>query len=871
MKAQAVKRILRSLGVLVSFLSIWAGPILGQACVEPPADLVSWWPADIDAADLQEVNDGVFVDDASIGTGHVGGAFTLDGDGDYVDYGVSASATLNWPAGSSFTYDFWLRTTENEGVIISQRSTDAIGRPVIDIVLGFDGFASIGDGAIGAILRDDMGNTFCPSSGCTRVNAGTVLVNDGSFHHVAVVRDASATEVRLYVDGQLEASEVDNLSEGITTQYRTIGHERHWAEHSSGTISADRQFFDGEIDEFEIHSHALSGSEIQGIFNAGTFGKCKASTCDFTLTRTGQLQTRSQEFVFQDLIPAPMGCAAELQVRGQGDFNHPSETVDWNLEDLEQGVACGRGCAMSEDPEGFTFAQNYRISAASLASIASDGQLMITLQTSASADANFDPTDFVEFTLSYVPACTFEVSDSAVLQSASQTSIFSPSIPAPDGCAGELTVEAQGDFNADGEFVAWDADGFASGTACGVGCNFDDQPNGFQFSETFLISDSDLLAMAGDGSVTISLDASDGVDSNNFDPTDFMGFTLRYVEPPVESTIQDVGTGVTVTTDTEGDGAQPADPVETTLTTPNAGTVSIVEAFASSTPPMGFVLFGNEVQISAPTTDPSNPIVIVFEIDSSATPLGEDETTIEVLRDTVVVGPCVGGPGVANPDPCVQSRVSQPDGDVEITVLTSAASLWSLGVAAPGCAASPDPTCLDTFGKGLLLVKERVLGREKFVAKFSKGPALTQSDLGNPLSGETGTAYSVCIYNAAQTLVGELEVDRAADICAGKDCWNAIGKDPPDGKGYVYKDKDAVSDGALLLKIKGGDQDKSLALVKGKNNQSKGQTALPTGIALGLAGGASATVQIVSTDAGECLSMTLTEIKKAEPDFFKAK
>jgi hypothetical protein len=44
-----------------------------------------------------------------------------------------------------------------------------------------------------------------------------------------------------------------------------------------------------------------------------------------------------------------------------------------------------------------------------------------------------------------------------------------------------------------------------------------------------------------------------------------------------------------------------------------------------------------------------------------------------------------------------------------------------------------------------------------------------------------------------------------------------------------------------------------------------------TGIAQALVGATSVTVQLTRSDSAECFSMTLSEIRKQEPDFFKAK
>jgi hypothetical protein len=166
------------------------------------------------------------------------------------------------------------------------------------------------------------------------------------------------------------------------------------------------------------------------------------------------------------------------------------------------------------------------------------------------------------------------------------------------------------------------------------------------------------------------------------------------------------------------------------------------------------------------------------------------------------------------------------------------------------------------FGKVVLQVKESVPGKEKLIAKLIRGPQLDQTDMGDPVGGST--VYSVCLYDHASVLVGSAIVDRAGDTCDGKPCWKGLGGDPPSGKGYKYKDRAGADAGIQKILFKGGDAGKSKVLVKGKGSN------LPDGIASALESSASATVQLRSSD-GICLSGTVDDIKKNDPDFFKAK
>ena len=181
-----------------------------------------------------------------------------------------------------------------------------------------------------------------------------------------------------------------------------------------------------------------------------------------------------------------------------------------------------------------------------------------------------------------------------------------------------------------------------------------------------------------------------------------------------------------------------------------------------------------------------------------------------------------------------------------------------------GCPASPDGTCLNAFAKGLLLVKEAPAGKEKFIAKLIGGPATVQTDLGNPLMNG-GTAYHVCLYDNGGGLVGQLDVDRAGATCSTAPCWKAVGGDPPGGKGYKYTDKAATADGVTQILYLSGAAGKTKGLVKGAGSN------LPVGIAAALQNATSATVQLRGSDAPQCLSVTVTDIKKHDPTFFKAK
>ncbi len=127
-----------------------------------------------------------------------------------------------------------------------------------------------------------------------------------------------------------------------------------------------------------------------------------------------------------------------------------------------------------------------------------------------------------------------------------------------------------------------------------------------------------------------------------------------------------------------GSGATPASPVQVGITTPTGGDISIALGASTQPPPQGYGLLGQQIVITAPVESQSAPLRIVFVLDATVMPLGLPAGSVNVTRNGALVADCSGPAGQAVPNPCIESRASLPGGDVEIAVLTSAASTWAL-------------------------------------------------------------------------------------------------------------------------------------------------------------------------------------------------
>jgi Concanavalin A-like lectin/glucanases superfamily len=183
--------------------------------------------------------------------GKIGGAVTLDGRGAFVDYGASPS--FNFADKAPFTFAGWVNTRASFGPIVTQRSSTS-GNPVISIAVGFDG-GSTDPGRLMGLVRDDA-----HTGELARVTGGAV--NDGHWHHVALVRAGNG--ITLYLDGALQGSSSAAGAGGpITTNLRAFGTDRVWVRENFG--QPQQRFLQGSLDDVRIYLRALSAAEIAAL------------------------------------------------------------------------------------------------------------------------------------------------------------------------------------------------------------------------------------------------------------------------------------------------------------------------------------------------------------------------------------------------------------------------------------------------------------------------------------------------------------------------------------------------------------------------------------------------------------------------------
>jgi hypothetical protein len=212
-------------------------------CDPPPSGLVSWWTAEGNALDQIGGNNGTLVGNVSYGSGEVGQAFQFNSLNQAVT--IPNAPALNPTNGLSM--EAWVQMTgypTSAGVIVAGKDSYNLQRQyLISLQSGTNGQWN-----------------FSPWIGFTYFNGATV-VQTNTWYHVAMTYDN--TTLRLYVNGNLDGSMALPGPVPTTTDTFLIGGNGQ----SAWTLM-------GRVDEVSLYQRALSGSEIQSIYIAGSGGKC---------------------------------------------------------------------------------------------------------------------------------------------------------------------------------------------------------------------------------------------------------------------------------------------------------------------------------------------------------------------------------------------------------------------------------------------------------------------------------------------------------------------------------------------------------------------------------------------------------------------
>jgi hypothetical protein len=239
-------------------LTVTSAPV----CTPPPSGLVGWWQAEADATDSAGTNNGTLQGGVGFAAGEVSQAFNFDGVSGRVVVPDSPSLRLT----SQLTVEAWIntRSTNTDRAIVSKLS----------VATGLNGYQLVlsKNSLLGQFNSPGQG---WPSSGIS----APVPIVPGTWNHVAWTYDQST--MTLYFNGVPVATNLLG-PKAIATSASPL-----WI---SGTSGSSGAYFDGQIDEPAVYNTALSATQIQAIYNAGSSGKCSTTTAP-TITTQPQSQT----------------------------------------------------------------------------------------------------------------------------------------------------------------------------------------------------------------------------------------------------------------------------------------------------------------------------------------------------------------------------------------------------------------------------------------------------------------------------------------------------------------------------------------------------------------------------------------------------
>jgi hypothetical protein len=215
------------ISVLLVVTVLLVSHAIAQDCVQPPEGMVSWWPGDGNASDIQGSHDGTF-NGAFVG-GKVGLTFDLNGSSDFVQVPDSAA----WDFGQDdFTIDLWVNFNQVNDVrtFVAHDEGPGTTNKWIFWLRGGQLEFHINDPVNGAIF---LNVPFSPAP--------------NTWYHVAVTR--SGIMYTFYINGAAAGSLANITPVPDASANLTLG----WAE-GTGT------FLDGLLDEVEIFNCALTAA-----------------------------------------------------------------------------------------------------------------------------------------------------------------------------------------------------------------------------------------------------------------------------------------------------------------------------------------------------------------------------------------------------------------------------------------------------------------------------------------------------------------------------------------------------------------------------------------------------------------------------------
>lgn len=211
--------------------------------------LVALWSAEGDAREAVSGQTATVVGGVSYVPGKVGQAFSFNGSNGYLDFGSKAG---NFGT-EDYSIVFWIKTTSTDFMdAVLEKWTGCGDGNMFNIRMGYPGQP------VGHLCSEQKSST--SDSTYVRI-VSTRAINDGIYHHVALVRQG--TKLSFYTDGAFDIS-------GFAQQVANIDNSVSLTAGRSVCVNWDgTKYFSGQMDELALYNRVLSADEIRQLFDAG--------------------------------------------------------------------------------------------------------------------------------------------------------------------------------------------------------------------------------------------------------------------------------------------------------------------------------------------------------------------------------------------------------------------------------------------------------------------------------------------------------------------------------------------------------------------------------------------------------------------------
>ncbi len=242
-----------------------ANVTLLNACSPQPSGLVSWWPGNDNANDIVGGNNGTPENGASFALGEVGDAFSLNGADQYVLIGEPVPANLQIQ--NAITLSAWIYVTSYPAVNGSSTFATIVGSEddattagasiFLDGGTNSNGLVGVPPGHIEFDLGDGSAAYYAETTTQVPLNQWTLITATQTANNPAQV----------YFNGVLQPS-----LNGGPAWGGAISYSGTWF--AIGQDVDENWPFNGLIDEVQVYNTALTGAQVQAIYNAGGTGVC---------------------------------------------------------------------------------------------------------------------------------------------------------------------------------------------------------------------------------------------------------------------------------------------------------------------------------------------------------------------------------------------------------------------------------------------------------------------------------------------------------------------------------------------------------------------------------------------------------------------